>query len=145
MIYLTLFLVSFLSATLLPLGSEAVLLYDVSQGHPVWLLWFVAMVGNTLGAVVNYWLGLKGEAWLERKGYLSSVKMQKAHGRFEKWGGWVLLLSWAPVIGDPLTFIAGVLRYDFTKFLLIVACAKGMRYAAVLGGYSIGAGVLHSS
>ena len=140
MIYLTLFLISFLSATLLPLGSEAVLLYDVSQGHSAWLLWSIATVGNTFGAVVNYWLGLKGEAWLEREGHLSSVKMQKAHGRFEKWGGWVLLLSWAPVIGDPLTFMVGVLQYNFTKFLLIVAFAKGVRYAIVVGGYSLGIG-----
>ncbi len=140
MIYLTLFLVSLLSATLLPLGSEALLLYDFSLGHSVLCLWTVATVGNTLGAIVNYWLGMKGEVWLEKNGYLSSEKMQKAHRRFEKWGGWVLLLSWAPIIGDPLTFIAGVLRYDFIKFLLIVAFAKGMRYAAVLGGYSIGTG-----
>ena len=140
MIYLTLFLVSLLSATLLPLGSEALLLYDFSLGHSVLCLWTVATVGNTLGAIVNYWLGMKGEVWLEKNGHLSSEKMQKAHWRFEKWGGWVLLLSWAPIIGDPLTFIAGVLRYDFTKFLLIVVFAKGMRYAAVLGGYSIGTG-----
>lgn len=140
MIYLTLFLVSFLSATLLPLGSEALLLYDFSLGHSALWLWTVATVGNTLGAIVNYWLGMKGEAWLEKKGHLSSEKMQEAHRRFEKWGGWVLLLSWAPLIGDPLTLIAGVLRYDFTKFLLIVAFAKGMRYAVVLGGYSIGTG-----
>ena len=54
MIYLTLFLISFLSATLLPLGSEALLLYDVSQSNAIWLLWFVATMGNTLGSVVNY-------------------------------------------------------------------------------------------
>ena len=142
MIYLTLFLVSFISATLLPLGSEALLLYDLSQGFSLWLLWSVATLGNTLGAAVNYWLGMKGEAWLEKKGYLSSEKMQKAHSRFEKWGGWVLLLSWAPVIGDPLTFIAGALRYGFAKFLLIVAFGKGVRYAILLGGYIAGNGVL---
>ena len=68
MTYLTLFVVAFLSATLLPLGSEALLLYDVSQGHFVWAVWCVATVGNTLGSVVNYWLGFQGEAYLERKG-----------------------------------------------------------------------------
>jgi len=140
MIYLTLFFVSFVSATLLPLGSEALLLYDRSLGYSTLWLWSVATAGNTLGAVINYWLGMKGEIYLEKRGHLSSVKIHRAHRYFEKWGGWVLLLSWAPVIGDPMTFIAGVLRYDFTRFLLIVAFAKGMRYAILLGGYSIGTG-----
>jgi len=135
MVYLSLFFVSFVSATLFPMGSEAVLLYDLSMGHSVLLLWFVATVGNTLGSLLNYWLGLKGEGFLEKRGYLSKEKMQKAHSRFEKWGGWILLLSWMPVIGDPLTFIAGVLRYDLKRFIMIVALAKGVRYAVVVGGY----------
>jgi len=96
----------------------------------------IATVGNTLGAMLNYWLGLKGEGFLEKRGYLSKAKMQHAHQQFEKWGGWVLLLSWMPLIGDPLTFIAGVLRYDLMKFVLIVAVAKGVRYAVLVGGYS---------
>jgi len=132
MIYLTLFFVSFISATLLPLGSEALLLYDASQGQSIWLLWLVATVGNTLGALLNYWLGLKGETYLERKGYLGKEKMQRAHCHFEKWGGWVLLLSWMPLIGDPLTFVAGVLKYNVYSFFVIVAVAKGLRYGVLL-------------
>ncbi len=132
MIYLTLFFVAFVSATLLPLGSEALLLYDASQGESIWLLWLVATAGNTLGALLNYWLGLKGEAYLEHKGYLDKEKMRRAHAHFEKWGGWVLLLSWMPVIGDPLTFAAGVLKYNVYSFSIIVAVAKGLRYGALL-------------
>jgi len=132
MVYITLFTVAFLSATLLPLGSEALLLYDISQDHTVLLLWIVATVGNTLGAMLNYWLGLKGEAYLERKGHLSDEKMKKARNMFDKYGEWTLLLSWAPVIGDPLTFIAGVLRYDFKMFGIIVFAAKGLRYAVII-------------
>ena len=131
MVYITLFAVAFLSATLLPLGSEALLLYDISQQHTVLLLLMVATVGNTLGAMLNYWLGLKGEVYLERKGYLSAEKMEKARIMFDKYGGWTLLLSWAPIIGDPLTFVAGVLRYDFKMFGIIVFIAKGLRYAAL--------------
>lgn len=131
MVYITLFTVAFLSATLLPLGSEALLLYDISQLHTVLLLLMVATVGNTLGAMLNYWLGLKGEAYLERKGYLSAEKMEKARIMFDMYGGWTLLLSWAPIIGDPLTFVAGVLRYDFKMFGMIVFIAKGLRYAAL--------------
>jgi len=136
MVYLSLFSVAFISATLLPMGSEAVLLYDLNlEETSVGLLWLCATLGNTLGAVVNYWLGLKGESFLEKRGYLSAKKMQRAHVRFEKWGGWVLLLSWVPVIGDPLTFIAGVLRFHFWTFLWVVAVAKGVRYAVVIVGY----------
>ena len=132
MVYITLFTIAFLSATLLPLGSEALLLYNISQNHVVLLLWIVATVGNTLGAMLNYWLGLKGEAYLERKGHLSTVKMNKARGMFDKYGGWTLLLSWVPIIGDPLTFIAGVLRYDFKMFVMVVFFAKGLRYAVII-------------
>lgn len=132
MVYLTLFTVAFLSATLLPMGSEALLLYDISQNYSLLLLWSFATVGNTLGSMVNYWLGLKGETYLEEKGHLSAQKMEKARGFFDTYGGWTLLLSWVPVIGDPLTFIAGVLRYNFKWFTLIVAVAKGTRYAIVI-------------
>ena len=132
MVYITLFTVAFLSATLLPLGSEALLLYNISQQHTIILLWIVATVGNTLGAMLNYWLGLKGEAYLEKKGYVSTKKVEKARNMFDKYGGWTLLLSWAPVIGDPLTFIAGVLRYDFKMFGIIVFVAKGLRYAVII-------------
>ncbi len=132
MVYLSLFFVAFVSATLLPLGSEALLLYQLSEGHIVLLLWGVATLGNTLGSIFNYWLGLKGEAYLEKKGYLSAQKMQKARAMFSKYGGGTLLLSWVPVIGDPLTFIAGVLGYNFRYFTLIVFLAKGLRYAVVI-------------
>ena len=132
MVYITLFVVSFLAATLLPLGSEALLLYDISQNYAFLLLWSVATLGNTLGSMVNYYLGLKGEAYLERKGHLSVEQMDKARDFFGKYGGWTLLLSWVPIIGDPLTFIAGMLRYNFKWFSLIVAVAKGMRYAIII-------------
>ncbi|TNF45349.1 MAG: DedA family protein [Epsilonproteobacteria bacterium] len=132
MVYITLFTVAFLSATLLPMGSEALLIYDISQGHALILLWSVASVGNTLGSILNYWLGLKGEAYLEEKGHLSAKKMEKARGFFDKYGGWTLLLSWVPIIGDPLTFIAGVLKYRFWWFVGIVAVAKATRYGVVI-------------
>ena len=132
MVYLTLFVVAFLSATLLPLGSEAFFLYDITQKHPMLLLWIFATLGNTLGSILNYWLGLKGEAYLERKKYLSYEKMEKARRSFDVYGGWTLLLSWVPIIGDPLTFIAGVLRYNFRQFTFIVFIAKGIRYAVII-------------
>jgi len=132
MVYLILFLSAFGASTLLPIYSEAVLLYDLSKGYPPLLLWLVATIGNTLGSILNYYLGLKGEDFLERKGYLPKEKMMRYRKLFEKYGGWILLMSWMPVIGDPLTFIAGVLRYDFRRFVLIVFFAKGIRYAFLI-------------
>jgi len=132
MVYFTLFIVAFLSATLLPLGSEALLLYDMNLVGYSWLfLWCVATLGNTLGSVLNYWLGLKGEVYLEKRGKLSAEKMQRSRALFDKYGAFVLLLSWAPLIGDPLTFAAGVLRYDVKRFLFLVFLAKGGRYAVL--------------
>lgn len=114
------------------MGSEALLLYDISQNYSLLLLWIFATVGNTLGSTVNYWLGLKGESYLETKGYLSAKNMKKARELFDRFGGWTLLLSWVPIVGDPLTFIAGVLRYNFKWFVLIIVVAKGTRYAIVI-------------
>ncbi len=132
MVYLTLFTVAFLSATLLPLGSEALLLYDISQAYALFLLWLFATAGNTLGSLFNYWLGLKGETYLEEKGYLSTVQMSRYRRWFKQFGAWLLLLSWMPVIGDPLTLIAGMLRYDLKRFILLVLIAKGARYIVVI-------------
>ncbi len=132
MVYLVLFSLSFLAATLLPLGSEALLVYDVMQNYSLYLLWFFATLGNTLGSALNYWLGLKGEAYLEKRGHISAQKIAKARAFFATYGGWTLLLSWTPIIGDPLTFIAGVLRYNFKYFTLIVFVAKGLRYAVII-------------
>ena len=116
MIYLTLFVSAFVSATLFPLGSEALFIYDLTQGHPWTALLIVAGVGNTLGSVVNYFIGLKGEEYLESKKILNAQKIEKYKSFFDRYGAWALLCAWMPIIGDPLTFIAGVLRYKFFSF-----------------------------
>jgi membrane protein YqaA with SNARE-associated domain len=131
MVYLTLFVVALGAATLLPGGSEALYLYDLQAGYAPWAVWSVATAGNTAGSVVNYFLGRKGERFLERRGYLDADAITAAQRRFGRYGGWVLLLSWMPVIGDPLTFVAGVLRYRFVRFVAIVSAAKGIRYAVI--------------
>ncbi|NKQ41917.1 MAG: DedA family protein [Sulfurovum sp.] len=128
MVYVTLFFSALVSATLFPMGSEALLVYDIEQGHP--LVWLVAIAtfGNTLGAVINYWLGLGGEVLLEEKGLINPIKFAKFNRWFAKYGGWSLLLSWMPFIGDLFTFAAGIAKYSFWKFLLLVAIAKLGRY-----------------
>ena len=127
-VYITLFAVSFASATLLPMGSEALLLYDISLGYSVFWIWLVATLGNTLGSVLNYMIGYKGEKYLEYKGYLKSNQIDRYKDAFSLYGGWLILLAWMPVIGDPITLIAGVFRYNFRYFLVLVTISKGLRY-----------------
>ena len=72
-----------------------------------------------LGSMVNYYFGLKGEGYLEEKGVLKRQKIARAKELFNRYGAYSLLLSWMPLIGDPITFIAGILRYDLKKFILL--------------------------
>lgn len=128
MIYFTLFFSALISATLFPLGSEALLIYDIKEGYNLYLLLLFATFGNVLGSLINYILGLKGEEYLSRKKYLKEKKIKKYKFFFDKYGGLTLLLSWLPIIGDPITFIAGILKYDWKKFLFLVTLAKLGRY-----------------
>lgn len=132
MIYLILFTTAFISATLFPLGSEALLIYDITQGYNIYLLLFFATFGNSLGSVVNYFLGLKGEEYLINKKLLNEKYILKAKTYFDKYGSWSILFSWLPIIGDPITFVAGVLKFDFKKFLVLVVIAKLSRYLFIV-------------
>lgn len=135
MVFFTLFLTSFASATLLPGGSEALFLYLLSEHNNPLLLLLFATLGNTLGACVNYILGKYATDFALRKHYMSEKHLQKASFLFEKYGAWSLLFSWLPIIGDPLTFVAGIVRYVWWKFVLIVGFAKFARYSFVYLGF----------
>lgn len=128
-----LFLAAFAAATLIPAQSEAVLVaLIVSANQPVWLLLLVATVGNVLGSAVNWAMGRFLIRFAGRRWFPASVtQIDKATGWYARWGHWSLLASWVPVIGDPLTLVAGVLREPFGRFLLIVTLAKGGRYLAL--------------
>ena len=131
MVYFILFGSAFISATLFPLGSEALLIYDITQGHNIYLLLFFATFGNSLGSVINYFLGLKGEEYLINKKLLNEKYISKTKTYFDKYGFWSILFSWLPIIGDSITFVAGILKYDFKKFLILVIIAKFSRYLFV--------------
>ncbi len=128
MTYLILFVSAFISATLFPLGSEALLIYDVKEGYNIYFLLFFATIGNSLGSILNYFLGLKGEEYLVEKKILNEKMILKLKTYFDKYGFVCLLFSWLPIIGDPLTFVAGILKYDLKKFIIIVTIAKFLRY-----------------
>ena len=133
-----LFLSAFGAATLLPLQSEAVLVGLLAQTqYPVWLLIAVASLGNILGSCVNWWLGLKVEQYKNKKWFpVSEQKMLQAQGIYQKYGFWSLLLSWVPITGDPITLIAGLLKENFVRFLLMVSIAKIGRYLFVYWMFS---------
>ncbi|ATO19589.1 hypothetical protein BS636_07940 [Acinetobacter sp. LoGeW2-3] len=139
MALLILFLSAFGAATLLPLQSEAVLLgLLVNSSYSAFVLIAVASVGNILGSCVNWYLGLKIEQYKDRKWFpVSEPQMQKAQGIYQKYGYWSLLLSWVPIIGDPITLIAGLLKENFARFLLIVSIAKVGRYLFIYLAYSM--------
>ncbi|MFW0756875.1 YqaA family protein [Pseudomonas sp. H11T01] len=128
--YLGLFLAAFGAATLLPLQSEAVLVgLLLSSQYLVWLLLSIAIVGNVLGSLVNWWLGRGVERFRDKRWFpVSPQSLEKAQHHYQRYGHWSLLLSWVPIIGDPLTLVAGVLGEPFWRFLLIVSLAKSARY-----------------
>lgn len=131
MVYFILFISAFLSATLIPFGSEALLIYDIKEGYNIYYLLFFATLGNALGSIFNYFLGLKGEEYLIKKNLIKEKSILKTKKYFDKYGSICILFSWVPVIGDPITFIAGVLKYDLKKFIFLVFIAKFLRYVFV--------------
>jgi len=134
--YLSLFAVSFLAATLLPAASEVVLTGLLSSGYDPFSLWLVATVGNSLGSVVNYLLGRYFLHFQNRKWFpFKTQTLDKGHRWFNRYGVWSLLFAWAPVFGDLLTFVAGILRVNFILFLVLVVIGKGVRYAILLQAF----------
>ena len=130
MIYISLFLSAFFAATIFPAQSELVLLYLLQdRSNSVVVLLVAATVGNVLGAVVNYGLGYYVHRFKDRRWFPASPQqLEKAQRVYARWGRYSLLASWVPIIGDPITVVAGVLRDRFTVFLALVTVAKAGRY-----------------
>lgn len=139
MVFAGLFASAFGAATLLPLQSEAVLVGLLLRSeYPVVALLLVATLGNVLGSLVNWWLGTRLERWRDRRWFpVRPERLAKAQAGYHRYGHWSLLLSWVPIIGDPLTIVAGVMKEPFWRFLALVTLAKGGRYL-VLTGVTLG-------
>jgi len=131
--YLGLFATALLAATLIPVSSEVVLAaLTAAQGFDIWLLVAVATTGNTLGSVINWLLGRYCLHWRDRRWFpVKPATLARATERFNRYGLWSLLFAWLPIVGDPLTFVAGILRVRFPVFVVLVATGKAARYAAV--------------
>ena len=127
-----LFFSAMLAASPIPMQSEIVFVAMQTAGlAPVWQMLVVAGIGNTLGALITYGLGRGANHWSDRRWFPATPQqMERAHRWFERWGIWVLLLSWAPG-GDLACLVAGVLRMNLWIFIPMVALAKTGRYAAV--------------
>ena len=127
---LLLFLSAFGAATLFPLQSEAILVgLFLQNAHSAYLLICIASLGNLLGSCINWYLGFYLERYKNRRWFpASSRQLEKAQCFYQRYGFWSLLLSWVPIIGDPITLIAGLMKERFWRFLLLVAIAKTGRY-----------------
>lgn len=124
---------AFLAATILPAYSEVLFATLAYQGYDPWLLWLFATSGNTAGSAVNWFLGryllhFQNRSWFPFK----EESLGRTQRWFQKYGVWSLLMAWAPIGGDALTFIAGVMRINFVVFLVLTGIGKGLRYGFLL-------------
>jgi membrane protein YqaA with SNARE-associated domain len=135
--YIALFFISFFAATILPVSSELTLVGMMSASiYSSSLLLLFASVGNVLGSCVNWYLGIHFIRFKDKKWFpFSDKQIQKSSFWFEKYGLWSLLFAWVPIVGDPLTFVAGILKINFFKFLIFVTIGKIFRYWIIV--YSI--------
>ena len=138
MIYLSLFFISFLAATVLPFSSELTLAGLIStSNYDNLLLLVVASFGNVLGSVFNWSLGFYSRNRSTKKWFpFKETQIERSSKWFSKFGKWSLLFAWLPIVGDPLTFVAGLLRVRFLDFIILVAIGKVSRYLIVF--YLIG-------
>ncbi|MDA7544842.1 DedA family protein [Candidatus Pelagibacter sp.] len=138
MIYLSLFVISFLAATILPFSSELTLAGLIATSdYDNLLLFIVASFGNVLGSVVNWALGSYSRNLTTKKWFpFKETQIERSSKWFRKFGKWSLLFAWVPVVGDPLTLVAGISRVKFIDFIILVAIGKVSRYLIVF--YLIG-------
>ncbi|WP_232362567.1 YqaA family protein [Desulfogranum mediterraneum] len=130
--YLSLFILSFLAATVLPLGSEWLLVALLLETFNPWLLLATATLGNTLGACTTYALGRFGGVYLSvRILRIGPDARDRATRQYRRYGTWSLLFSWLPIIGDPLCLIGGIFKTSFPWFILLVTLGKLARYGCI--------------
>ncbi|MDP2217852.1 MAG: YqaA family protein [Methanolobus sp.] len=127
--YLSLFITSFLASTVLPMGSEALVVLLIKSDHNFYAVVLLATIGNYLGACTTYYLGLKGRSGVIEK-YMSISKkdLEKADRWFTRYGSYALLFTWLPLAGDAITAMGGLLKLDFRIFSFYVFIGKFARY-----------------
>lgn len=127
-----LFLISFLAATVLPLGSEWLLVLMIAQGFPPTETVIAASFGNYIGSCTTFIIGKYGSTFISKKFLrISSGQLTRSQKMYQKYGAWSLLLSWLPIIGDPLCLVAGIFKVHWLRFSMLVFIGKFCRYATV--------------
>ena len=130
--YLYLFLLSFVAATVIPLGSEWLLIALLLKPLDPAALLFSATIGNFLGACTTYVIAIYCTPVIAEKVlHINERSLARASSFYKKYGSWSLLLSWLPIIGDPLCFIGGVFKVPFIRFSVLVIIGKFARYAFI--------------
>jgi len=130
--YVSLFALSFLASTLLPLGSEWLLILMLANGYSPPATVLTATAGNCLGALSTYLVGVYGGRWLiERVLRVSMEQQERAREYYRRYGTFSLFFSWLPVIGDPLCLVGGMMGINFRLFSLLVFSGKLLRYLVV--------------
>lgn len=129
-----LFLSSFLAATIFPAQSEIVLVsLNIANNHDKFLLVAIATIGNVLGALVNWFIGYYLIKFRNKKWFpIQKKKIDKYSRFYQKWGMLSLLLAWVPIVGDPLTVIAGIFKTNILLFLILVTIGKLSRYLFII-------------
>ena len=131
---LGLFLGCFLSATVVPFASEALVTGATLMGYNVWVVVFVATLGNTAGGMVSYLLGwLCRWEWIERFLHVKREKLMKVHERVKRWGTAAALLTWTPFVGDLIAIAMGLLRINPWATAALMFLGKFARYLVVAG------------
>ncbi|MBX3060284.1 MAG: DedA family protein [Anaerolineae bacterium] len=132
--YAGLFFITFLSSTIFPFPSELVVTAMPPLGYNLWLVIIVAMTGSFLGNLVNYYVGKKGTDFVfARYVSIKPERWAQAESYFQRWGVYSLFFSWLPVVGDPLTVVAGALHCDLRIFTFWVLTGKLVRYLVFFG------------
>ena len=130
--YIGLFISAFLAATILPLSSEVVLTALLLNGLSPFTLVIVATTGNVFGSLTNYALGYWASLGVIKKWLkMTEEEFVQAEQRFKKYGMFSLCFAWVPLIGDPLTVMAGILRIRILWFFLLVTTGKLTRYIVI--------------
>ena len=120
---------AFLAATIVPFSSEVTLVAAIAAGGALHWLIAAASLGNTLGAIVNWGLGRYVEHFRGRRWFPADARqLERAQTWFHRYGTWSLLFAWVPVVGEPLTVIAGAMRVRIVPFVVLVAAGKTLRY-----------------